>query len=80
MNTETKIKFAEYLVNRLKFKLWIESERRVYYNLNIQGEVELVIDGDCVYLYTYYNHNIDNIYYNISAIKYLAEKLGYNGS
>jgi hypothetical protein len=77
MEVELMIKFAEYLVDRLKFRLtYSESGRYTYYNK--QKDMEFIIDGECVYLYIFGKHRLETIKYNLSAICHLAEKLGYD--
>jgi hypothetical protein len=74
---QTVPKIAEYLADRLELRLvGVESHRRTYYNE--QEDIELVVGDKTVIIYEYCNNDIGDVYYNISAVKYLAEILGYD--
>jgi hypothetical protein len=77
MDAKIMIKLAKYLANRLNFKLTSPGSN-IYIYYTKHKDMELDIEKECLHLFTYSDNKIDNIYYNLLVIKYLAEKLGYD--
>jgi hypothetical protein len=78
MKLQTIPRIAEYLADRLEYRLvGVESHRRTYYN--DQEDVELVISDKSAVIYEHCYGDVSSVWYNVSAVKYLAGILGYNG-
>jgi hypothetical protein len=78
MDAKMMIKLAKYLANRLNFKLTSHTAN-IYIYYTKQKDMELDIEKEhLLHLFIYDSQKISNIYYNMFAVKYLAEKLGYD--